>query len=180
MNEDKYRKLHETLIQKRGSFADHFPDLVSEWHPTLNNGSSPSDYTPKCGQKVWWKCRSCGNEWEASLAHRADGRGCPKCSRRSTKEKLIAYYAQQGTLSELRPDLANEWHPRKNGNLTPEKVSSVSGQKVWWLCPKCGYEWQSLVSNRVNGNGCPKCAHAYQTSEPEQALVFYLSQFLVY
>ena len=46
------------------------------------------------------------------------------------------------------PELASEWHPEKNGNLTPEKVSKASRRKVWWL-GKCGHEWQSIVNDRT-------------------------------
>lgn len=30
--------------------------------------------------KAWWKCSSCGFEWEASIGNRAYGSGCPMCS----------------------------------------------------------------------------------------------------
>lgn len=34
------------------------------------------------------------------------------------------------SLFEENPDLAKEWHPTKNGNLTPCDVSASSGRKV--------------------------------------------------
>ena len=36
----------------------------------------------------------------------------------------------------LYPDLVKEWHPTKNGDLTPNDFTHGSGKKVWWLCPK--------------------------------------------
>lgn len=75
----------------------------------------------------------------------------------------IAIYSQYvsgqkaNSLSATNPDLAREWHPTKNGILTPEMISRSSGKKVWWLCEK-GHEWQSSVDNRSRGNGCPYCA----------------------
>ena len=56
------------------------------------------------------------------------------------------------------PLISTEWHPSKNGNLTPENVTAKSGKKVWWLC-KEGHEWEALISNRTkNMSGCPYCA----------------------
>ena len=38
-----------------------------------------------------------------------------------------------GSLAETHPDLAKEWHPTKNGNITPKMISAGNGKKVWWL-----------------------------------------------
>ena len=58
------------------------------------------------------------------------------------------------------PELAEEWHPTKNGKLKPEHISCGSGEKVWWL-GKCGHEWDSVPYTRtkstVDGHGCPIC-----------------------
>ena len=51
-----------------------------------------------------------------------------------------------------------EWHPTKNGELSPQIVSKGSDENVWWLCSKCGYEWKAKVKKRVAGSGCPNCA----------------------
>jgi hypothetical protein len=42
------------------------------------------------------------------------------------------------------PKLAKQWHPVKNGTLTPDKIMAGSGMKVWWQCDK-GHEWQTKV-----------------------------------
>ena len=36
------------------------------------------------------------------------------------------------TLIETNPDLAIEWHPIKNRNLTPHDVTIGYDKKVWW------------------------------------------------
>lgn len=54
--------------------------------------------------------------------------------------------------------LLSEWHPNKNGTLTPNDVTSKSGKKVWWQC-KNGHEWEATVINRTNHNsGCLYCS----------------------
>ena len=55
------------------------------------------------------------------------------------------------------PEVAAEWHPTKNGTLTPEMVKSQSNKSVWWKCSICGHEWETAISHRtVDGTGCPE------------------------
>ena len=61
-------------------------------------------------------------------------------------------------LSHSRPDLASEWHPSKNGHLTPTDVSFGSHQKVWWKCPKHGISFSQMIVERADGRTrCPDC-----------------------
>lgn len=53
--------------------------------------------------------------------------------------------------------LLTQWHPAKNGPLTPRDVSYGSRRKLWWQCPK-GHAWQAAVYTRTKGSGCPYCA----------------------
>lgn len=56
-----------------------------------------------------------------------------------------------------RAELLSEWHPEKNGALTPQDISYGSRKKVWWRCEH-GHEWQSPLYSRVGANsGCPYC-----------------------
>lgn len=67
------------------------------------------------------------------------------------------------SLAKCFPDIADEWHPTKNGNLTPDQISKGSRRIVWWL-GKCGHEYEMVVSERTNirkngkAYGCPVCA----------------------
>ena len=125
------------------------PSLAQEWHPTLNGVLKPSEVTLNTHTKVWWKC-SKGHEWKTSVAHRNSGTECPYCS---------GLYVIKGEtdLQTVNPTLANEWNYEKNNDLTPFDVSYQSEKKVWWICSK-GHEWQSTISHRSNGRGCPYCS----------------------
>lgn len=125
------------------------PELAAQWHPTKNGDLKPADVTAGSKKKVWWRCDN-GHEWEASINHRAKGTGCPYCAGKKVCE--------DNNLEKVFPDVAAEWHPTKNGDLNPADVASGSGKKVWWLCNKCGNEWEASISHRVNGTGCPCCA----------------------
>ena len=125
------------------------PVLASEWHPSKNGDLSPDMITTGSNKKVWWLGK-CGHEWQAKLAHRNKGVGCPICS---NKQILIGY----NDLATINPELAKEWHPTRNGGLTPEAVTANSHKKVWWL-DEYGHEWQADVGGRNTGRGCPFCS----------------------
>ena len=281
------------------------PTLCEEWHPTKNAGRRPSDYTFSSGKKVWWRCKR-GHEWEASIAHRNNGRSCPFCNSQTSSTELQLFselmmlfpdtmhrhkikgvecdiyipgirvaievdglywhkdkeetdvrkletlskanvllirlrekglsipreldlpytrsdygfplvervlstiakhvsgpsvravhqlYLKKGclinelgfrkllnmlpgplpgmSLSEKFPDLAAEWHPQKNSELTPTDIASSSNLKVWWQCEK-GHAWAASPNTRTRKGrrttNCPYCSnrrfdkHGWHTS----------------
>ena len=62
------------------------------------------------------------------------------------------------TFAEAHPELLPQWHPTKNGSLTPFDITKASNRKVWWICSK-GHEWVAPVSRRADGHGCPICSN---------------------
>lgn len=58
------------------------------------------------------------------------------------------------------PYVASQWHPSKNGILTPHQIAAGSHFKFWWECPQNpDHVWQASVANRTRlGQGCPFCA----------------------
>ena len=151
----------------KDSLAVKNPTLSKQWHPTKNGNLTPNDVTTGSSKKVWWRCEK-GHEWEAKIANRTYlGRGCPFCSGR--------YSCDDNSLQVLNPELSKQWHPTKNGNLTPDDVTTGSNKKVWWQCEK-GHEWEAAIKNRALGRGCPYCAgkkvcndNSLQTLNPELA-----------
>ena len=57
--------------------------------------------------------------------------------------KLSADY----NLAKLYPEVAEEWHPTKNGDLQPKDCYPKGSQKVWWECKQCGHEWPAFISH---------------------------------
>ena len=79
------------------------PILAHEWNYEKNNNLSPTEVLPSCGKKVWWVC-SKGHEWQATINHRYNGRGCPICkSERKTSfpEYALLYYLQNYGLEAI-------------------------------------------------------------------------------
>ncbi|DBA82296.1 TPA: hypothetical protein ACH3X2_000562 [Trebouxia sp. C0005] len=64
-------------------------------------------------------------------------------------------------ISELSPQLQQEWHPDNNALLGGIKVKPGSGRRVTWSCPNCPagcpHIWKTSVSNRTRGSKCPYC-----------------------
>jgi hypothetical protein len=57
---------------------------------------------------------------------------------------------KQPTLSTTHQQLADEWHPFKNGSLKPSDLTAKSQRKVWWTCSKNkDHEVQQDVFRRV-------------------------------
>jgi len=129
--------------------ASLYPELAEQWHPEKNTGMKPGQYLPGSHRSVWWLC-SRGHEWKAMIKSRVQGSGCPVCANR-------VVMSGQNDLRTRAPLLAKQWHPTKNGILTPDQVVCGSARKVWWRCDR-GHEWQAEIQSRIAGKGCPVCA----------------------
>ena len=156
-------------VVKSNSLSTLEPELAKQWHPTKNGKLTPSDVTIGSGKKVWWKCPEADDhEWIISISNRLYN-ACPMCS----GNKVV----KSNCLDTTHPELAKQWHPKKNGKLTPNDVISGSGKKIWWKCPKGeDHEWNSVVYSRTSGVGCPYCDLTPQ-SKQELTITFELMQF---
>ena len=149
------------LNEIKNSLADLRPDVVRCWDFSKNGNLVPSMFTVGSNQVVWWKCPNCGHEWQCSInSMTRPGRyGCAECSKiRQGVAFAKKVVKRVGSLAETMPDLAKEWHPTKNGALSPDDISAGRFKAVWWLCPQCGYEWEASPNNRKRGVGCPCCS----------------------
>ncbi|MGE7840771.1 zinc-ribbon domain-containing protein [Lysinibacillus sp. NPDC093712] len=140
-------------VNNTNSLATLNPQLSKEWNLPKNGNLTPHDVTCGSKEKVWWKCNMYDNhEWVAEVYSRNSGKGCPYCSGRKVSEI--------NSLATLRPDLAQEWHPTKNGHLSIHDITSNSGNQAWWI-GDCGHEWLAKISNRNTLNSkCPYCSNS--------------------
>ena len=161
------------------SLAEARPDLAKEWNYEKNGGLKPEDMSCGSNKKVWWKLpydvpddypvehlrgKHFEFEWIALIGDRnSKNLGCPFLSGQSVWNGF-------NDLASVRPDLAKQWHPTKNGNLRPTEVAVNSMKKVWWLFSydvpmsysvkhlrgkHYDFEWNTTVANRSKGDGCP-------------------------
>ena len=132
------------------NLATLYPDVARQWHPTLNGALTPYQVLPGSHRLVWWICEK-GHQWRARVRSRVDGCGCPVCANREIR-------SGENSLAALFPQLAAQWHPARNGDLTPDAVVPGTRRRVWWQCGK-GHVWLASVASRTSGgSGCPVCA----------------------
>ena len=146
-----------------------YPEIAKEWDYEKNGDLLPSHVSKSSAVRVWWKCEK-GHEWQTSVNNRTSSHhsDCPFCNGHIVSpERSLAYQY---------PEIAAQWHPTKNGTLTPSMVFPCSDRLVWWVCtssqPKplsvgetvetlsffepppsqaqgCGKEWEETVVSRV-------------------------------
>ncbi len=114
------------------------PELASQAH-----GWDPKTVTAGSSLKKEWICER-DHVWEAIIADRTRGRGCPICSGRKV---LIGF----NDLATLNPELASQAH-----GWDPKTVTAGSSSKKEWICER-DHVWEALIANRTNGTDCPIC-----------------------
>lgn len=156
--------LGRVIIPGFNSLKAKFPEIIEKEWDFEKNTIDPDTIPPTYRKKMWWICPN-GHSYDSLPGNKVyhTGGDCPYCS----SQKLC----RETSLGYLNPELAKEWHPTKNGNLTPFDVFANSNNYAWWLCPTCGHEWKAQINNRNIGNrGCPHCANCRSSSVPEQLL----------
>jgi len=136
--------------------AVNYSKIAAEWHPTKNGTLIPEAVVAGCNRSVWWRCSANElHEWKTSVCARTShNSGCPHCV------KILRGFDPAKALGVTYPTVAAQWHPMKNGELTPESVVFGSNRKVWWKCPVADdHEWQATIISRTEGEtGCPYCS----------------------
>jgi hypothetical protein len=107
------------------------------------DGWDPTTVTAGSRKKVHWKCES-GHTWNAAVADRHRGSGCPVCSGRNALEGF-------NDLATINPELAAQ-----ADGWDPTTVTASSDKKVDWKC-KFGHTWRAVIASRSQGRGCPVC-----------------------
>lgn len=128
------------------------PELWREWDFKQNDklGLDVYKVTKGSNKKAWWFCPKCKSCYDLSVLQRVRGSNCPYCRGYRVNNS--------NSLASLRPDIANQWHPTKNGDLSPDNVPCGSDKKVWWICTNdCKHIWKTTISNRTTGRNCPYC-----------------------
>lgn len=77
---------------------------------------------------------------------------------------MIIHTTKEESLAKLYPEVALQWHPTKNGKLTPDCVHSRSAFVAWWYLPyddpetgeHFDFEWPTAIRERTErGSQCP-------------------------
>ena len=139
---------HNKVLAGFNDLATVLPEVAAEWSD--RNEKKPTEVTAFANSKAWWKCATCGYEWNTLISTRSYGSKCPCCS---------GYVLVKGRndLKTTHPNIAEEWS-EQNFPLQPDEVNAKSRKNIWWHCNQCGNEWKSVINARVKGTVCPVCA----------------------
>lgn len=76
---ESHEKERKRRIAISGSLEDTRPELLNKWNYEKNFGITPKDVSKKSTIKVWWKCPTCGYEFEARISDVRADNSCIKC-----------------------------------------------------------------------------------------------------
>ena len=101
------------------SLAAVHPELIAEWSDR-NLPLTPDSVTfgsnKKVWWKAWWKCKTCGYEWNTLISTRSGDSKCPCCSG-------YTFIKGRNDLKSTHPQIAKEWS-EKNYPLQPDEVNA--------------------------------------------------------
>lgn len=140
-----------TLTTNLASYENGLSNkLLSEWHPIKNIGIDPNELTYGSYEYLWWLCAE-GHEWGATPAERLKkNEECPECLKKNRAQKKTTEKENKTskTLREVDSELAKQWHPTKNGDITPDNVPfDEKWTSYWWQC-KRGHSWEESIKRR--------------------------------
>jgi hypothetical protein len=123
------------------------PELAAAWA----DEADPRTVMVAGGQLSRFRCPSGHHPRVSPLTFLRSG--CPSCRGTETRK------SQKNWLADTLPEIASQWHPTKNGKLTPRDVVWDSQRTVWWRADCCGYEWEESPRSRDKYQRlrCPQC-----------------------
>ena len=156
------------IVSGINDLASKCPEIAAMW--SNKNKKSASEVAAGSGEKAFFKCRDCGQEFEAVIQSVVNSikngkTGCPVCAGKKVVPGIndLASQCQKAAAmwSEKNEHLASEFHVG-------------SSKKAIFICPKCKHEFKSPIYKVVHsvGNdftGCRDCSMKKQneTSKPE-------------
>jgi hypothetical protein len=169
------------LVYNPQVFAIQNPYTVDNIILWMNNNNCSftfhhGEYHGNDVEGLYFQCNKCNNVWNYTWDLIQRGCACPYCV-----GKRVSY---ENSLAKVRPDLIKEWNFEKN-KISIEEVSPRSSKKYWWICSRCGNEWQADVRNRnaltkEMSTNCPKCCTSSGELETEKILKKYNIKFEIH
>ena len=136
--------------------------LIKEYDNTKNIKGIFS-YKYNSSDPVWWKCLTCGGEWETKIFVRTiQGCGCPYCAGKIASEdnnlkKLFLDYGFDGAI---------EWWDKKENGCDIKDVLPGKRSGHHWICPECGHKFNKKISTSNKTKSillqCERCDCTYE------------------
>lgn len=157
------------------------PKLLRFWDFEKNKDYDANLTSVTLKDKVWWRCKNCGYEWQATPHSRmySTADSCPCC------DAGVAVKSGLNDVLTRFPEIAQTFNQELNPGIDLSRLAPASTEKVTWTCNNCGNEWNGTIRDRfrrTNGQyvliGCPQCdnkskrAQSYAEEFPELADMF--------
>lgn len=133
-------------------------------------------FRPFSHKLAYWQCQKFAcHKWSSPIYWRTKNKyGCPYCSNRRLCEcgcnSLQNFLNNDTENKEYNNKLISEWDEGKNGSM--KKYLPCVATKVNWICEKNPiHKWQTSLSSRIYGKGCPpQCSSSKLEKESQEAL----------
>lgn len=163
------RSKARTIAPSTQSLATLYPDISLSWDYRANGEISPHTLNPGSSTPRVWNCdKELGHPtWTTSPAARIRGYGCP-LGGKTDAARNHRKPAEGRSLEELRPDIAELWHPTLNGNATPADTSADTTTDRYWRCAAFqDHVWRAPVRNLTLDPiaKCPRCNYGQSRIE---------------
>lgn len=168
-----------TMIENKGSLlswcqenGEYGQQLIKEWDTEKNQQElhlNMENINYNSTKIVYWKCNTCGNEWQSRISVRTLDKGgkCLPCVNRNRGKTLHEAALKVSNLAvwcqnhgEFGQQLLKEWDTEKNESLlhlSMEQITANYMKKVHWKCEK-GHEFQVTPYYRTYSKSvCAKC-----------------------
>ena len=132
------------------------PEAAAMW--SSKNKLSASEVAVKSNKKAFFKCRDCGQEFEAVIRNVSNAvdnghTGCPICAGLKVVSSI-------NDLASQCPEAAAMWSSKNK--LSASEVAVKSNKKAFFKCRDCGQEFEAVIRNVSNAvdnghTGCYDC-----------------------
>ena len=133
-----YEKTREALLSNTNEFK-------KKLYLVNSNIVVMSEYV-SAQQKMLFKCKVCGNEFEMRPYSALNGNNCPECSRRSRRESQLL----------SNDEFIKRLH-KYNPNVEPLEKYKGGHMKIRCRCKIHNREWSTTPGELYHGSGCPEC-----------------------
>jgi hypothetical protein len=134
------------LDPETNSVAALAPDLVAQWHPTLND-RSPREVKVCASEFAWFQCAEGHPPQRSNVLSRVNGRGCRGCGYAKVADLLTQFVA------DIRPELEAEWDPALNDGLTFVELRGSRTVERAWRCARGHITYKTTGKRLVSGCG---------------------------
>ena len=136
--------------------ASQCPEAAAMW--SNKNKLPASKVAAKSDKKAFFKCRDCGQEFEAVIRNVSNAvdnghTGCPICAGLKVVSGI-------NDLASQCPKAASMWSSKNK--LSASEVTVQSNKKAFFKCRDCGQEFEAVIRNVSNAvdnghTGCYDC-----------------------